>query len=138
MREIEFRAKTVKSDKLHKIKMGQWMYGNLCVDKFTGQIDIEDTTNYDIVREQCDKNSIGQYSGHMDICGNKIYEKDIVQYLWDADKGSAVYGEVIYDDGCFRIKENDYVNSDILDRNTIEICKLIVVGNMIDSPQLIK
>nr|DAE29735.1 MAG TPA: YopX protein [virus sp. ctyMK1] len=127
MREILFRGK-LKSRK-------EWSYGNLNVKSDEVCIITPDDTLLGKYG-QVDPETVGQYIGVNDKNGNKIFEGDIVECVfngiankritvWDnSDTGfKATNGKIHYG------REYDYFNA----------CEeVVIIGNIHDNPELLK
>ena len=84
---------------------GKWTYGWLV---------IEDNGTAWISRyyhrgewEQVDPETVGQYTGKNDKNGKEIYEKHRVKVQFEEAYFPSIIGEVIFEDGCWMIKEVD-------------------------------
>lgn len=88
MREIKFRAKTLKE--------GKWIYGFYAhfIDSFrrrethriySGMAD-SDPEDFFPDFEAVDPATLGEFTGIQDIKGKDIYEGDIVRYRWTDDR----------------------------------------------------
>lgn len=157
MREILFRGK--------RIDNGEWVYGNLvrgCDEKYAYIVEFgnkELCRNYINVKPD----TVGQYTGLDDKCGNKIFEGDIVKHHNDFDETEYTsvvkFGEYEQDgsDGeyapteCigFYVEVKSYFvlcySGDwepcpyLLQRNLLEVAKSCeVIGNIYDNPELLK
>lgn len=122
MREILFRGKA---------SSGKWEYGVPVFSGLNNEIAyIKQMHSYDarVIPE-----TVGQYSGLIDMNGNRIFEGDILIGAWNTKI-------VVYFDECYlqfrarevstHARENaiDYYNND----------KLEIVGNIYDNPELLK
>lgn len=120
MREIKFRAKSLKD--------GEWHYGSLvkipCTDENGNDFDryeiIEVTPHFPMVHYSADPSTIGQCTGIKDCHGNDLWENDIVSFttgMGDTETGIVAwieqYGafaiigieqEQAYDDECNEIE----------------------------------
>lgn len=138
MREILFRGK--------RIDNGKWAYGYLIeqdnpeyhtyiIRNFLAEIDKEniDVTNLDIV--EVDAKTIGQYTDMVDKNDTKIFEGDIVDFLYRSDGDD--YGIVQYD-----VDETEFgfVYNLIYDGLGRHYCSrdIEVIGNIYDNPELLK
>ena len=136
MREILFRGKTY-GDK--------WVYGDL-------NHYVKDNNDDMFIRDIAFKytvcpSTIGQYTGLKDKNGTQVFEGDIMKH------NPRSYGlttvrynkeEVIFDNGCFGFKINDYFEAIPFNDSEFgvvlnnEIIDYEVVGNIHDNPELLK
>lgn len=134
MREIEFRGKALEDDDYFKIKAGQWLYGNLSIDKLQNQVAIEDTSKEDISLINIDPETVGQYTGRYDKNGTKIFEGDIIKtYIIRFSTGEKWehYHIVMYDEeGCI----NPFCRGD----RGVNPKGCEVIGNIYDNPELLE
>lgn len=129
MREILFRGKRKDN--------GEWIYGYYCV--FNGMIhciytSYAETDCGDIYPDyyEVDPETVGQYTGHTDKNGVKIFEGDIVRYgdtihevVFEQRNGTAYFGLV-------------YSESETLPFGHYQDLRQIeVIGNIHDNPELL-
>lgn len=80
--------------------------------------------------------TVGQYTGLTDKNGTKIFEGDIIRYsIYPPDKYE--YGVVNWLNGGFRAGE-DSCNLCVCSADGVATCKLEVIGNIHDNPELLK
>ncbi len=126
MREIKFRAKSLKD--------GEWHYGSLvkipCTDVNGDYFDryeiIEVTPRFPMVHYTADPSTIGEYTGFKDCNGNEIYEGDVV--LCENDKITVQWERVGFEslDICNCIDPIKGIAPDRLD--------CVIIGNIHDRP----
>ena len=125
MREYLFRGKMIAN--------GKWSEGNLLVTKQGCCITPDATVlgSYGAVNPE----TVGQYTGMTDKNGTKIFEGDIIDFLYRSDSDS--YGVVHYDadETEFGFEYNSifeglgrYYRSEDIE----------VIGNIYDNPELLK
>jgi uncharacterized phage protein (TIGR01671 family) len=133
MREILFRGKRVDN--------GEWVYGNLITDdddvyilpqkNLSKGIDIggwiDGVQSYEVNPE-----TVGQYTGLKDLHGTRIFEADIVK-VYDIYCNETVVGVVEFCDGSFHIYDKDFTSYD-----RWMYCKVEVIGNIHDNPELLE
>jgi uncharacterized phage protein (TIGR01671 family) len=136
-REILFRGK--------RLDNGQWVYGDLYHRKICGVVS-PTIHNIEYTGGSVDPATVGQYTGVVDKNGKKVFEDDIIGYT-DTDTGKTkIFGVVKwYYEGNFYINTDTYCNytSDndcanvgyMMNRATT---KLLVLGNIHDTPELLK
>ena len=129
MREIEFRGKVRNYN--------EWIYGSLVhiTETYKGEEDTQDCdiyqiVNYDGVAFYINPETVGQYTGLKDKNGKKIYEGDIVKAFYFETE---VIGKIEFIYGTFAL-----TNSDISDNQLFIFEKLEVIGNIYDTPELLK
>ena len=141
MREIIFRAKTLRAGKRSK-----WIYGSMDCNKYTYKecriVSKDDPVQYWYT---VDRQTVGQYTGLKDKKGVEIYEGDILKY---AGGGIyiVVYGEmmIMCPQDNIEMPSPGYYGILIGD-GTKELCPLGVtqrlakiIGNIYDNPELLK
>jgi len=128
MREILFRGKT-----LYATGEQKWVYGNLCHDgmkKGGWCIEIEPGHMIGV-----DPNTVGQYTGLTDEDKNKIFEHDIVKFMFDELNGWKIF-EVYWKGLGFGF--GDCANAWGLNEcQPPQIRQTRVIGNVFDNPELI-
>lgn len=100
-REIKFRGK--------RIDDGEWIYGKFIKSNFDSHISIMvNTLTVDGITNEAIQclaprvipESVGEFTGTLDINGKEIYEGDMVTY------GKDKPDEVIWKDSCFTLKRS--------------------------------
>lgn len=144
MREIKFRGKT---------EQGEWVKGYYVEIKDFGNKTIkhcvvESNSDFDLIEKHTCQNiiavipeTVGQYTGFKDKNDTKIFEGDIVTYL-DATNSENGYndfqnsGVVEWNNGIagFNITERNSVDNE----DVFESSDCVVVGNVIDNPELLE
>jgi uncharacterized phage protein (TIGR01671 family) len=121
MREYLFRGKTIAN--------GKWSEGNLLVTK-QGCCITPDATVYVAV----DPETVGQYTGLTDKNGTKIFEGDIIDFLYRS--GYDDYGIVQYDAD---ETEFGFVYNSIYEGlgRHYQSKDIEVIGNIYDNPELL-
>ena len=138
MREILFRAKTVPNCKKvingGVIKNPKWVYGYIDLGYMhackTALISDEKGNNV----YKCQYETIGQYTGLTDKNGTKIFEGDILKFLYDEnDKKPTFYSiEWKCDRACFGYTETA---DKMLEVDALH-CE--VIGNIYDNPKILE
>lgn len=141
-KEILYKAKRVDN--------GEWVFGlpiyRNYIRVFT-EHEFEDEDGkkikYSIIQEcQVDPKTMCEFTGLMDKNGNKIFERDIVEY--EDCPASDYYRETIivnrgvieFEDGAFFVTNRETVEMDDLVYNGVMECS--VVGNIFDNPELLE
>lgn len=131
MRQIKFRGYS-------PVTKG-WVYGHLIPQKKYDRIIYciaSCVRNGSIEGVEVEPESIGQFTGMLDINGNEVYENDIVRYRLTDDrytKNPRFKNLLIhYDEHLARFMAGDIYWDNLRSR------KLEVIGNMHDNPELIE
>ena len=134
MREIEFRGKVLEDDNFFGYKKGQWVFGNYSKDRLYNNIHIEDTSKEDIESIDVDPDTVGQYTGLTDKNGTKMFEGDIVKFIY---RNKKMTGNIIWEYGRFAIYNTGVgysITNLVLNGNdSIEL-----LGNIHDNPELLE
>jgi hypothetical protein len=123
MRNIEFRAKMKRAINKYK-PAGSWVYGGYYFWKHGACIHEKDS----VIGLYVDPDTVGQYTGHLDCFGVKIFEGDCV---WVSDWG---LGGIIYFDSAWKFRFFDNSGGKLL-KTIHRICG--VNGNIYDNPEKI-
>ena len=124
MREILFRGKFGN----------EWKYGFLSIEP-KGLVIKEPYKNESSNVWHIDADTVGQYTGLTDKNGTKIFEGDIIDFLYRSDSDS--YGVVHYDAD---ETEFGFVYNSIFERlgRYYRSEDIEVIGNIYDNPELLK
>ncbi|GHU73778.1 hypothetical protein FACS189413_18410 [Bacteroidia bacterium] len=127
MRTIKFRGKTAN---------GEWVTGNLIINSNMGVYKCGITNNgmmpiYSTYKK-VDVETVGQFTGLLDINGKEIYEGDILEYKLE-DKHRIAFIEYSNIIGRFLGRTKEYQN--VL--NSTYWNKSKVIGNIHDNPELL-
>jgi hypothetical protein len=113
MRDILFRGKT---------KEGNWVTGSYIRGaKYFINVR-EDEQQYEVIPE-----SIGEYTGMYDVYGNRIFEGDIVQSLFNG---------IPYKTGKIIFQYSKFVFETPSDYSEMISCDFQIIGNIYDNPEL--
>lgn len=136
MREIKFRGKSVTS--------GDWVKGSLFytrqgtpyiaqtrVDKYL--IDCRNEEWWDMDEIEVDPETIGQFTNHVDIHNNEIYDGHILKYENPEHPHHKPYVIRWSDDDC----GFECVNSENFMLPSVWR-EMEIIGNIIDNPELLK
>lgn len=135
-REIKFRGKRIANN--------EWAYGSLLVWA-DGECNIlEKSDNSNVVwKREINPDTVGQFTGLCDCEGKDIYEGDIIKSMYND-----IYHVIGYNEnrGAFTATLiNEYMNdTDGLktecnaEQKWLADCKKIIVGNVFDTPSLLK
>ena len=134
MREILFRGQQIDN--------GAWVEGAFCMkdcDSLFGEmVDRPTIIKYEEPHSgywfRIYPETVGQFTGLTDKNGKKIFEGDIVQCIRTGLDGKEMVGHIVYDEGCFCVKERKSPNCPAMD-----LCgDFEVVGNIHDNPELLE
>lgn len=130
MRDILFRGKT--------LGLKKWIYGDLTHYGSNGAQIWMRSENMERWNYAVDPETVGQYTGLLDMNGTKIFEGDIIESHYDdMYPENATFEEVVFRGGAWRLAWNGHSDSDPLRKD--DICDYgIVVGNIHDNPELLK
>ena len=133
MREIKFRAKSIKTNK--------WIYGSYVEDKEWAKHYIykqeHDGLYHKLIRHEVNPKTVGQYTGLKDKNGKEIYEGNIVSWLEH-------HSEIVFSAGTFCLADDESpgfhlhrcgLNATL---NLNGISKAEIIGNIYESPELLK
>jgi uncharacterized phage protein (TIGR01671 family) len=125
LREIKFRAKarfsgTIGSDK--------WLYSSLM------RLDAP-THRLNLAGQDCDIETLGQFTGLHDKNGKEIYEGDVVRITAFEDDGDVFIHRIYWDDVSASFKT--YGRTDGWDM-TVTPESTEVIGNIHESPELLE
>ncbi len=135
MRKIEFRGK--------RIDNGEWVYG-VPFEDFDGNMLIG---NYGS-KVKVIPDTVSEFTGLEDKNGTRIFEGDIVKYVFPVDNAKPNIGEVKFSEcdinsdnyncGFFIKWENSYLPKEIGYWTNYRKNKIEVIGNIHDNPELLK
>lgn len=115
-RVIKFRGKRTTN--------GEWAFGSLLMQG-SGRMCIYDDTQF---MREVQPDTVGQFTGLLDACGNEIYEGDILR-----EQGTGKLVQVVYDAPEFVFKSNQFGYVFLNHPENFE-----VAGNAYDNPELLK
>lgn len=139
MREILFRGKAInRNEGCHRTEYQncEWVYGLVTrlYDEQFKNLPAEMTNTNGISGIEIDYKTIGQYTNMLDKNGRKIFEGDIIDFLYRSDNDD--YGIVQYD-----VDETEFgfvYNSIFEELGRYYRPKDIeVIGNIYDNPELV-
>lgn len=121
-RKIIFRGKNTFTK--------EWVYGDLI--QLPNVTAIKEVNGYYLHPTVVDKDTVSQYIGLEDINGDLIFEGDIIesdgnQHIIKYDEKSASFRAVLTTDKNY---------SCAIDQQWINECEKVIIGNIIDTPEL--
>lgn len=124
MREIKFRGK--------RIANGEWVYGSLLIWA-NGECTILEKSNSSnaVWKREIEPETVGQFTGLLDVNGKEIYEGDILRMSYRKDDLGIVKFE--NEAAAFTIREKGKLRWWYLINRHYEL-----VGNIHDNPELLK
>ncbi len=137
MREIEFRGKEIDTE--------NWIYGYLLKNAnddymigYKEKLDEKyNNTNQDIfhiLEHQINPKTIGQYTELKDKNGKKIFEGDIIKFIYENKEKIRA---IVFEKGEFLAKDDTTAFGPTF--RHIRLCSNIeVIGNIYDNPELLK
>lgn len=134
MREILFRGK--------RIDNGEWAYGSfLQVEHEDGSFTTAVFSKKDAGGDaEVDPSTVGQYTAHTDKNGKRIFEGDIIRYIFDSpDDPTATENGLKVRTG--RIFWSDWSSSFALTggiNGSASLNNVEVIGNIYDNPELLE
>ena len=136
MREILFRGKRIAGHR-DNTKDGTMLYGSLFIDK-KGQPKIKwyDEHFGTAMTSNVASNTVGQFTGLVDMNGKKIFEKDVGRRYLDKNRFDLML--VAYNEGTasFVLGHSDDLEYYDTLMNAHIYCE--VVGNVYDNPELMR
>lgn len=125
MRTIKFRGK--------RLDNGKWVYGYLADENYINDIDTVDMSSIEV-----DKDTVGQYTGWVDINGKEIYEGDIIESK--GLDGLPLRHIVVYaqDVASFIVQLARAYDCSSINQDWIFNYLKAVVGNIHDNPELLE
>jgi len=141
-KEGEFRGKRQRD--------GEWVYGYLAdFNVILEEIDFDDEGNLDIYPIKVIPETVGQYIGKKDKNGKKIYEGDIVRMVITHSFFRRINMEIIWAYNYVVIRSKEYCGfvfrnidlpemPDLVLNDDIIIKEIEVIGNVFDTPNLLK
>lgn len=135
MREILFRGKASVN---HKGEGGYWIYGDLVqLVQNRGLVFMD---NGHRILFAVDRETIGQYTGLTDKNCNKVFEGDIVRFVYVDGVGNDSHDEflIIFEHGAFRAQYLGNIKCAPIIFDDIAIDECYVVGNKWDNPELLE
>lgn len=121
MREIEFRIRGIDKTWYYGVPLSKIKNDTVAFQSFDGKY-------YDLF---ADATTLGQYTGKVDINGNKLFEGDIVFYT-EFKKEGFLY--VLYENFEYFLTDGESLIS-LYDAESFE---LLLEGNIYDNPELLK
>lgn len=128
-RMIKFRGKN---------KSSQWVYGAFIPPEFSSWYEPSIFDGHH--RSEVDGETLGQYTGHVDVDGNEIYENDIVEIVISGIEGrhETFRNVVKYFMGTWEISASEDVAYNFYYLMIMEFVKAKVLGNIHDNPELLE
>lgn len=138
MREYLFRAKRSKEFESAPQKVSEWVEGML--EAYQGSFSQAwiGTGGFSSCMTACDPETVGEYTGLTDEKGTKVFEGDIVQL---PALVSARYSKfiVVWEKYSARFMLHEIKHPGIVfDMKIIEDVGGVVIGNIIDNPEMLK
>ena len=137
-KSVEFRAKQTQTK--------EWCYGYFAPAVFINEYNMISHISPAIITldleeihfQPVDPETVGRFTGLTDYSGRKIFEADIVKI----QIGNIIkYGAVFYGERAARIGIKDSTgeaNFSFMQQPLIKQYQIIVIGNIFDSPELLK